>query len=82
MGEGIGARSQGRVAQIVFLKIASAYACGDLLRECSHDVIMMGTQKREAQLFSYAVNLVKRVASQSSSAPGETVTIAYDLVTL
>jgi hypothetical protein len=36
-------------------------ACGDLLRECSHDVIMMGTQKSEAQLFSYAVNLAKRV---------------------
>jgi hypothetical protein len=36
-------------------------ACGDLLRECSHDVIMMGTQKSEAQLFSDAVNLAKRV---------------------
>ena len=26
------------------------WACGDLLRECSHDVIMIGTQKSEAQL--------------------------------
>jgi hypothetical protein len=41
----------------------------------------MGTQKSEAQLFSYAVNLAKRVASQSSSAPGKTVIVAYDLVT-
>ena len=59
MGEGIGARSQGRVAQIVFFEDRGA--CGDLLRECSHDVIMMGTQKSEAQLFSDAVNLAKRV---------------------
>jgi hypothetical protein len=35
-------------------------ACGDLLRECSHDVIMMGTQKSEAQLFSYTLNLAKQ----------------------
>jgi hypothetical protein len=42
---------------------------------------MMGTQKSEAQLFSYAVNLAKRGASQSSSAPGKTVIVAYDLVT-
>ena len=59
MREGIGARSQGRVAQIVFFE--DKWACGDLLRECSHDVIMMETQKSEAQLFSYAVNLAKRV---------------------
>jgi hypothetical protein len=31
----------------------------------------MGTQKSEAQLFSYAVNLAKASASQSSSAPGK-----------
>jgi len=58
VGEGIGARSQGRVAQIVFEEKGAG---GDLLREWSHDVIMMGTQKSEAQLFSYAVNLAKRV---------------------
>src|SRR5213079_653489 len=41
-GGGIGARSQGRVAQIVFEEKGAG---GDLLREWSHDVIMMGTQK-------------------------------------
>jgi hypothetical protein len=40
------------------------WACGDLLRESSHDVIMMGTQKSEAQPFSYAVNLAKRVSKK------------------
>ena len=34
---------------------------GDLVKEYSHDVIMMGIQKGEPQLFNYAVNLEKRV---------------------
>ena len=34
-----------------------------MLKGCSHDVIMMGTQKSELQLFNYAVNLEKRVRS-------------------
>jgi len=38
-----------RVAQIVFFEERGA--CGDLLRECSHDDIMMGTKKSEVQLF-------------------------------
>jgi hypothetical protein len=32
---------------------------------------MMGTQKSEAKLFSYAVNPAKRVTSQSSSATND-----------
>jgi hypothetical protein len=32
-----------------------------VLKGSSHDVIMMGTQKGEPQLFNYAVNLEKRV---------------------
>ena len=32
-----------------------------MLKECSHDVVMMGVQKSEPQLFNYAVNLEKRV---------------------
>ena len=32
-----------------------------MLKGYSHDVIMMGTQKSEPQLFNYAVNLEKRV---------------------
>jgi transposase len=32
-----------------------------MLKGCSHDVIMMGTQESEPQLFNYAVNLEKRV---------------------
>jgi transposase len=42
-------------------KKSSATRCGDMLKGCSHDVIMMGIQKSEAQLFNYAVNLEKRV---------------------
>jgi transposase len=33
----------------------------DVLKECSHDVMMLGTQESEPQLFHYAVNLEKRV---------------------
>ena len=46
-----------------FSKEKCATRCGDMLKGCSHDVIMMGTQKSEPQLFNYAVNLEKRVRS-------------------
>ena len=60
-GKELGPDLKGVLPKSFFLKMDSASACGDLLRECSHDVIMIGTQKSEAQLFSYAVNLAKRV---------------------
>ena len=42
----------------------------------------MGTQKSEAQLFSYGGEPGEAGASQSSSGPGKTVIVGYDLVTL
>jgi hypothetical protein len=42
---------------------------------------MMGTQKSEAQLFSYAVN-AKRVRANHPLRQVKTVIVAYDLVTL
>jgi hypothetical protein len=42
---------------------------------------MIGTQKSEAQLFQLCGELGEARASQSSSAPGKTVIVAYDLVT-
>jgi len=42
---------------------------------------MMGTQKSEAQLFSYAVNLVKLVRANHPLRQVKTVIVAYDLVT-
>ena len=42
---------------------------------------MMGTQKSEAQLFSYAVNLAKRVRASHPVRQVKTAIVAYDLVT-
>jgi hypothetical protein len=41
----------------------------------------MGTQKSEAQLFSYAVNLAKRMRANHRLCQVKTAIVAYDLVT-
>jgi hypothetical protein len=60
-GKELGPDLKGVLPKSFSLKKESASARRDLLRECSHGVIMMGTQRSEAQLFSYAVNSAKRM---------------------